>query len=618
MDKKTIFFSPDLFLFGILILLLVGHFLNLLPENFDTLLLLIFSLIGTLPVVLGAIRSFKDRKISIDLLASIALIASILAREWSSAVFINLMLTSARIFSRYTHNQARRALESLLKLRPEKVKIKRGEKIIEEPVEKLVIGDLIIIETGQRVPADCIIEDGQASVDQSSLTGESVPVSKQGGDKLLSSTLLVSGSVIAKAEKVGKETTLSKIIDLVEKAQQNKAGIDTLADKFASWYVIITLVGSMVIYYFSKDLILVLSVLLVACADDIAIAIPMGFLAAIGAAAKKGVIIKGASFLEGITKVKILLLDKTGTLTKGKLKVEKVVAFENYTEGDVLKYAAICEFFSTHPAAKAIDAHAKKRGIKFEKPDEFNEVPGKGITAVYKGRQMVTGKMSFIQELGIPVTNHQISDITDVKNGGINTTTVGYDGKIIGFLGLADELRPGIKEDLEELRARGIKKQVMLTGDNEKVAQRIAQELKIADYHANLLPEEKLEFVKKYLSKNYKVAMVGDGVNDAATLALADIGIAMGAIGSDAAIEASDIALMKDDFSQIAKVIGLGKYTMRIAYQDLVIWGVVNVIGFILVFGGYIGPQGASAYNFITDFLPFFNSLRLFRFHLRR
>jgi len=360
MSRKVKFFDPDIFLFVILSLLLISHFLNFLPESFDIPLLVSFSLLGTLPVVLSALRSFKDRKISISLLASIALIASILAKEWSSAVFINLMLTSARIFDRYTRNQARRAIESLLKLQPEKVRVKRGEDIVEESVEKLEVGDLIIIETGQRVPADCRIEDGQASVDQSALTGESAPISKQKGDKLFSSTLLVSGSVIAKAEKVGKDTTLNKIVELVEQSQQFKAGIHTLADTFTTRYIIITLIGSIIIYLFSKDLILILSVLLVACADDIAVAIPMAFLAAIGVAAKRGVIIKGASFLEGITKVKVLVLDKTGTLTKGELKVEQIVAFENYTEEDVVQYAAIGEFFSMHPAAKAINVYAKK------------------------------------------------------------------------------------------------------------------------------------------------------------------------------------------------------------------------------------------------------------------
>lgn len=617
MDRKTIIFHPDIFLLIILSLLLVSHFSNLLPKNFDVSLLFIFSLVGTLPVIFSAFRSLKNRKISIDLLASVALVASILAKEWSSAIFINLMLTSARIFYRYAHNQAKRAIEGLLKLRPEKVKVKRGEKTIEEAVEKLKVGDLIIIETGQRVPADCTIEDGQATVDQSSLTGESAPVSKQKGDKLFSSTLLVSGAVTARAEKVGKDTTLSKIIELVERSQQNKAGINTLADRFSTWYIIITLIGSIIIYFFSKNLILVLSVLLVTCADDIAVAIPMGFLAAIGAAAKRGIIIKGASFLEGMTKVKILLLDKTGTLTKGRLKVEQVVAFENYKKEDVLKYAAIGEFFSMHPAAKAIIAQANKQEIKLEKPEGFNEIPGKGVTAVYNGKQIVAGKISFFQELGISITEHQANDIMNVKNRGINTTIIGYDKKIIGFLGLADELKPGIKENLEKLRARGIEKQIILTGDNEKVAQRVAKELSITDYHANLLPKEKVEFIKKYLSKDYKVAMVGDGVNDAAVLALADIGIAMGAIGSDAAIEASDIALMRDDFSKLAEIIDMGNYTMKVAYQDILIWGVVNVVGLILVFGKIIGPQGAAAYNFITDFLPFLNSLRLFRLHLK-
>lgn len=610
-DSK--FIKTDIALFIFLIVSLVVHYLQLVSVETDNLILIIISGLASLPVVLSASYALINRKISIDLLASIALIASLLSEQWSSAVFINLMLTLARIFSGYTKNSATAAIKSLLKLRPQKVKVREGADIVEKPISDIKKGEIVIIETGERIPVDGVVESGEAAVDQSSLTGESMPVSKTVGDEVFSLTLNVSGSITVKVEWVGKDTAFEKMVGLIEKSQNEKVEIQTIGDRFATWYIIATVLSAFALYAFSKDINLVLAVLLVVCADDIAVANPLAFWAAVGRAAKKGIIIKGANYLEGFTKVKLMMVDKTGTLTLGKFKVEEIVPFENYSNNDVLKLAATAEFFSEHPLAKAVINYANANGIKFTRPESFQEFPAKGGTALFENKKIISGKHDFLRESGVKISDIRLKEVLEAESRGLSVTLVSYDGKLIGRINFGDQLRPGVKEAIEKLKGQGIKNWVMLTGDNEQAAARVASELGIGKFHANLMPEDKLKFVKKYIGKDYKVAMIGDGVNDAASLALADVGIVMGAIGSDAAIESADIALMKDDFSKIPEVMDLGRYTIKIAYQNFFIWGVVNIIGLFLVFSRIIGPEGAAAFNFATDFLPIINSLRVLK-----
>lgn len=611
--KKLGLTHYDNFLLVVLVAILVLHYAKITRAPVDEFMLTFFGSIATLPVLISAVQSIKNKKVTVDLLASVALVVSLLNKEWASAVFINLMLASARIFARYTEDKSRAAIKSLLKLRPEKVKIKKGEKIIEEPVSKIKKGDLIIIELGERIPVDGIITKGEAMIDQSSLTGESVYISKKVGDSVLSSTLTVSGSIIVKAEKVGKDTTFEKIIRLVDQSQKEKIGIKTIADKFTSYYIILTIVGSLVLYFFVRDRGLVLAVLLVTCADDIAVAIPMAFSATIGRAAKMGIIIKGGAYLEGLTKMKTLMLDKTGTVTFGRLKVEKVFSFNHYTEDKLLGLAASAEFFSEHPVAKAIINFAQEKKIKFEKPTDFKEFPGRGSTAVNQGKKIICGKIKFFKEQGIELNAEEWEKIKPFTNDSYRSLIlVGENSAVIGFITLEDKIRPEARESIERIKSYGVENIVMLTGDNVHTAAKIAEEAGITQYHANLLPEDKLKFIKQYLNSKNKVGMVGDGVNDAAALALADIGMAMGAIGTDAAIEAADIALMKDDLSKIPDVIEMSKTVAGVARQDFIIWGVINAVGLGLAFGRIIGPEGAAAFNFVTDFFPILNSLRLF------
>lgn len=614
--KKIEFIKSDKFLLGALLIVMVLHYGHLTSGSIDFVLLTFFASVATVPVLYSAWQSVKNKKVNVDLLAGVALTVSLLNQQWASAVFINLMLTSARIFDLYTQDSARNAIRSLLKLRPDKVKVKRGDEIIEESISKIQKDDLIVVELGERIAVDGIIVSGQAQIDQSSLTGESLLIEKNVGDEVLSSTMNMSGSLVIKAEKVGRDTTFEKMIKLVEQSQQEKAGIQTTADKFTGWYISITFIVSILVYAFSRDLNVVLSVLLVTCADDIAVAIPMAFSAAMASAARKGIIIKGGSFLEGLMQVRTIVVDKTGTLTKGMLKVSRVHAFNKGDEKKVASLAASADFFSAHPVAHAVIRYADDNAIAFEKTEEFEEHSGQGSHAILNGKKIICGKISFLQSEGVTISAAQENEIEKIKNDGANSILpVALDSELIGLILLEDEVRPEAKETIARLHRLGVEHVVMLTGDNEKVAKNVADAVGIKTFHANLLPEDKIAHIKKYLNKDGKVAMIGDGVNDAAALALADVGIAMGALGTDAAIEAADIALMKDDFSKVAEAVEMGKAVEKISRQDFWYWGIANAVGLGLVFTKIIGPEGAAAYNFITDFFPLLNSMRMFGFN---
>ncbi len=618
LKEKIKTFNPDRILLGFLVTALVLHYGKLLPITGDAYALVTLSLIATLPVIASAIRAIFKRKITIDLLASAALVLSLLNKEWASAILINLMLTSARIFMAYSEDRARRSIESLLKLKPKKVKIKRGDRIEEASFSEIKKGDLVVVEIGGRVPVDGLIVEGEATLDQSSLTGESIPVPKSKGDEVLSSTIVLNGNLIIKAEKVGKETTLEKIIDLVEKAQSNKAEITAAADRFTAWYIVLAGVGASVIFFFSHNLLLVLSVMLVVCADDIAISIPLAFLTAIGYAAKKGIIIKGSNYLEGMHRVKTIFVDKTGTITQGKLKVVKASVIDGLSQEEFISLTGSLAELSQHPSSKAVLKYAQEKNFQPVKLDGFEEYPGKGASAVYKGKKVIMGRLSFFRASKIQISEKQLEIIDKEESGGFSFTLLALGNKLEGFFAMEDALKPGVKETIIRLKTKGIEKVIMLTGDNEKIAQRVSEAVGIDEYYANLLPEDKIAHLKKAMGGKDKVMMIGDGVNDAAALSLADISVAMGGIGYDVTIESADIVLMKDDFSIIPDLIGLSNYTLKIASQDFWIWGIVNVLGLYLVFSGLIGPTGAAGFNFVTDFFPIINSMRVMSLYKRK
>ncbi len=603
----------DTIIFFVLTFVLLIHTFIGLPYNIDDYVLIVITIIATLPVGWRVVRAFAEKKITFDLLVAIALVAALASNELAGAAFIGLMLTSARILSVYTENRARRAIQNLLKLKPKKAKVKIGGKIVEMSIGKIKKGDLVVAGLGEIISVDGTVIEGAAAVDQSSLTGESLPVDKKTGDRVFSSTTVASGNLTIKAERIGRETTLEKIIDLVEKAQETKPKISSFSDKLASIYAIAVMVVILAVYAVSRSVPLVLSVILVVSAEDIAIAIPLAFTAAIGRAARRGVIVKGGDFLDGLRKVKVMLVDKTGTLTFGRLKVENLFIFDDISENDVLTWSASVSLLSNHPSAKAILNYTAEKKIKPLDPNKFEEYSGKGSAALVKGEQITTGKVSFLQEKSIKITEHQLRDIEREKDKGLNVTLIGRGASLAGFFTLADEIRPNVGEIISELKNLGVEKIVMLTGDNENIAKRVADAVGIKEYHANLLPEDKLNYLKKYLNPKYKVLAAGDGVNDAAILNAADIGVAMGGIGSDVTVESGDIVLMQDNLSRMPELFRLSRFTLSVAYQDIVIWTAINGLGLYLVFAGRLLPAGAAAWNFIGDFPPLLNSVKLLK-----
>jgi heavy metal translocating P-type ATPase len=580
-------------------------------------ILLFVAIIGLLPVLWSALKSLLNKHVTIDLLASMALIFAILSSEFQSAVLISLMLVSARFLAYFTESRTKQAIQKLLKLKPTEVLVKSGAGIIKKKIEDVSLGDLIIITSGERIAVDGTVVEGIATIDQSSLTGESEPVVKRVGDQVLSTTLNVTGSLVVKTEKVGADTTFSKILKLIEESQKGKAPISSRIDKFVVLYIVATILVTFFVYIATKNLSLVLSILLVTCADDLAIAIPLAFVVTIGTAAKKGIIIKGASFIEGLTKIKLMLFDKTGTITEGKAKIKGVFVFKGFTDKIFFSLLGGLVVESKHPTDRAIYEYIKQNNYKISSIERVNEVVGFGISGYSNEKKIHSGNLQYLKKCGIGISKEQAEVISKEKNIGRMIVGLAVGDLLAGIISLSDSVRPHAAHVIGELKKLGVERIVILTGDNEIVASQVAEEIGVNEFQANLLPKGKVEFIKKSISNKYKVAMVGDGVNDAASLALVDVGFAMGTIGSDVSIEAADVALMKDDLKNIVEAIQMSKKTMKIINQDLILWGAINIIGLTLVFAGVLSPVTAAAYNFLTDLLPPLNSLRLLGFSHR-
>jgi len=339
----------------------------------------------------------------------------------------------------------------------------------------------------------------------------------------------------------------------------------------------------------------------------------LSFTAAINAAARRGIIVKGGNFLEIFPKIKVFIFDKTGTITLGKPRIESVVTFGNYPKKEFLSLLGALEAESQHPTAKAITKFIRSEEAETAIVGDLYEKPGYGNKGIINGEPVFAGKIEFLQENGVKFSTEELNVLKKEEMEGHGITVLGLKGKVLGFISFEDTLRPHAAEVIDNLKRMGAERIVMLTGDNEEVASRIAKEVHIPEYKADLLPEDKINFLKGIIKPDYKVAMIGDGVNDAPSLGLADVGIAMGAVGMDAAIESADIVLMKDKLVNLLEMSNLSRYTLKVVRQDFWIWGISNAVGLALVFGGIIGPAGAAAFNFLTDFLPLLNSLKLFR-----
>ena len=494
-------------------------------------------------------------------------------------------------FESYTLDKNRQSISSLLDLTPQTATVKRGQEEVVVPVENVQVDTVFIVKPGERVPVDGLVVVGASTVDQAPITGESMPVEKVQGSELFSGTLNLTGRVEARATKVGADTTLARIVHLVEEAQGTKAPIQNMADRFTVWFLPVVLLLAIVVYIATGNIKTAVSILLVACPCAFAIATPTAVTAGISNMARRGVLVKGGVFFELAGKLDALVMDKTGTFTLGRPKVIEIAAFDGVTEKEVLEVAAVAEKYSEHPLAKAVLCSALERKLEVADPDNFKVEIGRGVVARWQGLEIVVGQPDFFRTKGIVVSPQQDGLILRQTQQGRTTVLVARGGKALGLIGIADEIRPETQAAVAALyEVLGNKNITMLTGDNPLVAGAVAKQIGVEQFQANLLPEQKQEFVKKLQAAGHTVGMIGDGINDAPALALADVGIAMGGAGTDVAIETADVTLMNDNLSRVAEFILMSRAVLRRIKLNIFLSIIYNVIGLVLGSLGMLTP----------------------------
>ena len=542
------------------------------------------------------ISGFKDvfnRRITVNVFVTVALIATVAIGEFITAAILIFIMSAAGAFESYTLDKTRKSIRGLLDLTPKKVTIKKNDEEVVIGIEEVKIGDLVIVRPGERIAVDGVVTNGQSSVNQAPITGESIPVEKNKGSQVFSGTLNEEGRIEIETTGVGEDTTLAKIIHLTEKAQATRPPFQNIADRFTHWFLPVVVLIAIGAYLASGDIRTAVAVLLVACPCAFAIATPTAITAGISNMAHRGILVKGGKYIEQAGSIDTLLVDKTGTFTIGSPVVMGVEEFNGATKEEILLWSAIAEKYSEHPLARAIIKHAKENDVKIPDPEDFKAVVGKGVIAQFEGQSLVVGKEELLTEMDIDLGENVKEQMKDHREKGRTIMLVARNNKVMGLVSIADKVRPGVKEVILQLKEIGIKEIIMLTGDNAATAQSVAAEIGVDSFKANMLPEQKQEVVAEMQKAGKKVAMIGDGINDAPALALADIGIAMGATGTDVAIETADVSLMRDDLRSVADFIWTSKKVFRRIKLNIFFSIIYNVIGLILAAMGMLSPVGA-------------------------
>ena len=537
-------------------------------------------------------------KISSALLISIAMVAAIFIDELFAAGQVAFIMAIGGILEDRTVERAKKGIKNLISLVPEQGRIitNGNEKMI--PIEQVRKGDVLRVLPGEAVPVDGDILSGNTSIDQSIITGESLPIDKAVGDNVFCGTINRFGSIDMKATKVGADSSLQKLIRLVEEAENNKAPTQLIVDKWAAWLVPLSLLIAIVTHLFTGDIIIAVTIMIVFCPCALALATPTTIMAAIGQATKYGVIIKSGEALEQMGKVDTVAFDKTGTLTHGNLVVSDVISFDkNMSVSDFLSLIASAESHSEHPLGKAVIAYAKEQNIAIQAIEDFKMTPGKGISAIINGKRIICGNHVFLSENNVGLDSDMIASLERLRKQGKATILVAFDDICKGIVALSDTLRSTAKSMVQELKQKHADA-VLLTGDNKQTADYFAEQVGIKSVYAELLPAQKVEQIQTLQGKGRNVCMIGDGVNDAPALRTANVGVAMGSMGSDIAIEAADIALMGDDIAKIPYLKRLSNATVKLITINISIAIIFNIIAIILSILGVLNPvTGALAHN---------------------
>ncbi|HEY1173984.1 MAG TPA: cation-translocating P-type ATPase [Verrucomicrobiae bacterium] len=567
-------------------------------------------ILGT-PIVLLGIKDLRRGILSTNELVALAVLASFASGHYQEAGTVAFFMLLGEIIETRTADGARRSIESLIKLTPTKARRIKDGKETEVAVKELVIGDIIRVRPGDNIAADGVIISGQGSINQANITGESLPVDKKGGDEVFAGTVNLTGVLEIKVNRAGTDTTLGRVHDLILAAEKTKLPIMRLVDQYMHFYTPLVFVIGLMVFAFSKDLNRVIAVYIVACPCAFILATPTAMVAALSAAARLGVLIKNVADLELAARINAFIFDKTGTLTTGKLAVSRLAPLNGVKPAELLRIGASAEQYSNHPTAKAVLQLAEEAGVPLAQPQNFSETAGKGVQAEIDGAKIVVGRANWLKENGVKEDFMSSVDLNETE--GFSLIFVARNGQCIGWVGLKDQTRSEAKESLSDLLGNGVRRVAMVSGDRTPVAIRVAKEIGCEEVVAECLPQNKVEFVRAMKKKGYRVAVVGDGVNDAPALAAGDIGIAMGAAGSEVAIHSATIALMNSDLRRLPFLVRLSRQTRAVINQNFLI-GVLFVIGgLILAAFGYINPIVAALMHVMGSLLVVFNSFRLVR-----
>jgi len=593
---------------AVLFVVIVGEWLGFFEKITQEIpwpvgLLIVF--LGGYPVFWKVFRAALRGRILAHTLMTVGALAAMAVGEWAAAAVVVFFMRLGDYVESFTTTRARRAVKELTDLAPQTARVLRGGTEKEVPISQVSPGDTVVVRPGEKIPVDGEVLGGHATVDQSAITGESMPVEVGPGARVYAATLVRLGSLRIRATRVGQETTFGRVIQMVEQAEANKAEVQRLADRFSGYYLPVVASIAMLTFLIRRDPLATAAVLVVACSCSFALATPVAMLASIGASARRGVLIKGGRYLESLARADVLLVDKTGTLTLGQPEITEIVPVNASSEDEVLILAASVERYSEHPLAEAVRRAAQARGLPLLEPESFESLPGIGVRARVDGRVITVGSRRAVGREGEGA-------FTSLEMRGKTLLYVARDAELIGVLAAADTIRPEVPQAMEAVRALGLRHIEILTGDNERVAASIAASLGVG-FRADLLPEDKIAIVKEYQAKGYTVVMIGDGINDAPALAQADVGIAMGGAGTDVAVEAAPVVLMWDDWTLVPEVFRIARRTMRVVEMNIGFTVVYNLLGLSLAALGYLPLVLAAAAQSLPDLGILANSSRLLR-----
>ena len=577
--------------------------------------LIIASILGGVPIAIQAYQSLRVKVVSIDVLVTIAVIGAFAIKNYEESAIVTFLFLFGGFLELRTLNKTRSAIKALTEMAPESALRKKDNGEFEEvDVDEVDVGDVLLVKTGAKVPVDGRVLSGQGHINEASITGESFPVGKEENSKVYAGTILENGTIQIVADRVGEDTTFGRIIELVEEAQDSKSAAERFVDRFAKYYTPAVLVLALIVWLISRDTPLAITILVLGCPGALVIGVPVSNVAGIGNGARHGVLLKGSELISSFSSIDTMLFDKTGTLTLGNPSVAEL---EYYTENveEALVYLASIERESDHPLAKAV---LNKIGETKYLPVENTEVvKGGGIVANVDGHRVAVGNVALMEKENVVLDEKSKSDLARFENDGNSLVLTAVDGELKILMGVRDQIRPGVKEELLKLRKLGVKNLVMLSGDNQGTVDVVGRELGLTEAHGNMLPEDKAEFLKNLKDRGHIVAFVGDGVNDSPSLALADIGIAMGS-GTDVAIETSDVVLMNSDFAKLPHALSLAKAIVRNMKQNIIIAvGVVFVLLASVFFSDWMNMSIGMLVHEASILFVIINGMRLVGYRLR-